>query len=147
MMVRWAWTLQCALVAVAVQSFVACSSGAPVQPRQWNSTPIEEVKTVAGMWEGILIQSPRLRQDDWVRVSIGENGTYEFVGYRTIGVFKGKGTFELADGKLIAQTDQGTIVVELYMDPANGEGMLKAEAAGTDGKKYWAELTRPKPRS
>jgi hypothetical protein len=146
MMVRCARILQCAFVAVVFQSFVGCSSSAPVQPRQWNPTPIEDVKLVAGMWEGILIQAPRLRQDDWVRVFIRENGSYEFVGYRTIGVFKGKGTFELIEGKLIAQTDQGKIVAQLYTDPANGEGMLKVEGAGTDGKTYWSELTRAKPR-
>src|SRR4051794_28329261 len=73
MMVRCARILQCAFVAVVFQSFVGCSSSAPVQPRQWNPTPIEDVKLVAGMWEGILIQAPRLRQDDWVRVFIREN--------------------------------------------------------------------------
>ena len=146
-MARRAAIRQYALMVLAFQLLVACHSSAPVQPRQWNSTPIEDLKLVAGMWEGILIQSPRLRQDDWVRVFIRENGSYEFVDYRTIGVFKGKGTFELIDGKLVAETDQGKIVAQRYTDPANGEGMLKTEATGADGKTYRAELTRPKPRS
>ena len=128
---------------VMMIAFQACSSGVSQDTRQWTPAAVTDFKSVAGTWEGILagIAGPRADQD-WVRLTIGETGTYEFASYRTIGVFSGKGKFNLADGRLTAQSDKAKMALQLFRDAANGERMLQAEAATSDGQKYSARLKR-----
>ncbi|HET9789621.1 MAG TPA: hypothetical protein VFP47_20975, partial [Pyrinomonadaceae bacterium] len=65
---------------------------------------------------------------------IGDTGAYEFVSYRTIGEFAGKGKLVLTDGKLSAKSDKGgQMTLQLYVDPATGERMLKADAKDREG--------------
>ena len=102
-----------------------------------------DFKSVAGTWEGILsgVAGPRADEDGFVS-TISETGGYEFASYRTIGVFSGKGKFNLTDGKLTAQSDKGKMALQLFREPAKGERMLRAEAATSDGQKYLAQLNR-----
>jgi hypothetical protein len=122
---------------------VACSSTAPREARQWQPTAATDFKSVAGKWEGLLIRSPRTPDDDWVTLVIGDAGTYEFMSYRTIGEFAGRGKFALIDGKLSAKTDKGgQITLQLYVDPTSSERMLKADAKDRKGFTYSADLKR-----
>ncbi len=128
---------------VAVQAVVACSSMAPQETRQWQPTSISDFKSVAGKWEGILVRNPRTRDDDWVTLVIGEAGTYEFVSYRMIGVFAGKGKLVLTDGKLNAKSDKGgQMTLELFADSGSSQRMLRAIAKDGEGFLYWADLKR-----
>ena len=121
----------------------ACSSTAPGEARQWQPTAATDFKSVAGKWEGLLVRRPRVRDDDWVTLVIGDTGTYEFMSYRTIGEFAGKGKFALTDGKLSAKNDKGgQMTLQLYMDPASSERMLKADAKDREGFTYTADLKR-----
>ena len=120
---------------------IACSSVAPTETRQ--PTPITDFKNVAGKWEGLLVRNPRTRDDDWVSLVIGDTGTYEFVGYRLIGVFAGKGKLVLTDGKLSAKGEKGgQMTLQLYVDPGSSERMLKVDAKDSEGFTYSAELKR-----
>ena len=121
---------------------IACSSVAPTETRQ--PTPITDFKNVAGKWEGLLVRNPRTRDDDdWVTLVIGDTGTYEFVGYRLIGVFAGKGKLVLTDGKLSAKGEKGgQMTLQLYVDPGSSERMLKADAKDGEGFTYSADLKR-----
>ena len=122
---------------------VACSSMAPKETRQWQPTAVTDFKNVAGKWEGLLVRNPRTPDDDWVTLVIGDTGTYEFVSYRTIGEFAGKGKLVLTDGKLSAKSDKGgQMTLQLYVDPATGERMLKADAKDGKGLTYFADLKR-----
>ena len=125
----------------AVHLMVACSSTPPREARQWQPTAVTDFKRVAGKWEGLLIQKPKVRDDDWVTVVISDAGTYEFVSYRTIGEFAGKGKLVLTDGKLSAKSDKGgQMTLQLYVDSANGERMLKADAKDGKGLTYYSDL-------
>jgi hypothetical protein len=131
----------CALVigvqAVLVSDLLAASAKVQLSP-----TAITDIKTVAGKWEGIMIRTPRSRNDDWVNVSIQDSGDYEFASYREIGVFSGKGTLTLKDGKAVSQGEKGSVTVQLFTDKAKGQSMLKAEGKGKDGVSYRAELKK-----
>jgi hypothetical protein len=104
---------------------------------------VSDFKSVAGKWEGLLVRNPRTRDDDWVTVVIGETGTYEFVSYRMIGVFSGKGKLVLTDGKLSAKSEKGgQMTLQLFADSGSPERMLRAEAKDSEGYQYWADLKR-----
>ena len=83
-----------------------------------------------------------LRDDDWVTLAIGDDGGYEFVSIRTIGIFHGKGTFTLIDGKLRTETERGWAQATLYEDGVRR--MIKIEGATKDGTQYSAELAPTK---
>ena len=114
---------------------------APIeQPPPPPSTPVSvsAFTQVAGNWAGILKATPRLRKDDWVTVTIHNDGSYQFKSVRTIGIMHGEGTFTLDDGKLRSETDRGWIVATLYEE--GGRRMLKAEGATKEGTQYSADL-------
>jgi hypothetical protein len=74
---------------------------------------------------------------------IGETGTYEFVSYRMIGVFAGKGKLVLADGKLSAKSEKGgQMTLELLADSGSSDRILRAVAQDSQGFHYWADLKR-----
>jgi hypothetical protein len=47
------------------------------------------------------------QDDDWIKLTIGKDGAYDFGIYRTIGVFGGKGQATIADGKLQMEGERG----------------------------------------
>jgi hypothetical protein len=66
------------------------------------------------------------------------DGGYDFVSVRTIGIFHGKGTFTLIDGKLRTETERRWGMATLYEEGARR--MLKVEGATKDGTQYSADL-------
>jgi hypothetical protein len=126
---------------IALQAALACGGFTAGEKAQWSPTEIRDFKTIAGKWEGILI-TPTAKNEDWVNVSIQDNGAYEFVSYRTIGVFSGKGKLAVKDGKAVAQNEKGSLTVELFTDKTKDQSMLKAESKGKDGTSYRAELRK-----
>lgn len=130
---------------IGVQAALACAVFA-AEKTQWSPTEITDIKSISGKWEGIMIRTPKSKSDDWVNVSIQDNGDYEFASYRTIGVFSGKGNLAVKDGKAMAQGEKGSVTVQLFTEKTKGENMLKAEGKGKDGISYRAELQKAKPR-
>lgn len=130
---------------VGLQAALACAVLAAEKP-QWSPTQITDIKDISGKWEGIMIRTPKSRSDDWVNVSIQDNGDYEFASYRTIGVFSGKGNLAVKDGKAMAQTERGSVTIQLLTEKTKGGNMLKAEGKGKDGISYRAELKKAQPR-
>ena len=127
---------------VGILAALACVVFAASEKAQWSPTQITDIKSIAGKWEGIMIRTPKSRTDDWVNVNIQDNGDYEFASYRTIGVFSGKGNFAVKDGKAVAQSERGSVTMQLFTDNTKGQSMLKAESKGKDGIDYRAELTK-----
>jgi hypothetical protein len=61
-----------------------------------------------------------------VTLVIGDTGAYEFVSYRTIGEFAGKGKLLLTEGKLGAKSEKGgQMTLQFYVDPGTSERCLK----------------------
>lgn len=130
---------------IGVQAALACAAFA-AEKTQWSPTEITDIKSISGKWEGLMIRTPKSKSDDWVNVSIQDNGDYEFASYRTIGVFSGKGNLAVKDGKAMAQTERGNVTIQLLTEKTKGENMLKAEGKGKDGISYRAELKKAPPR-
>jgi hypothetical protein len=95
------------VVCTAACSLAPTAPGTPV--------PITSFRMVAGNWGGVIqgLASPVNDEGDWVKVTIGEDGTSDFGIYRTIGVFSGKGKLTLADGKLTGQGPRGQVTYTL----------------------------------
>lgn len=121
---------------------IACSTAERSKPSQLEPISITDVGSVAGMWEGVLAQSPpSSRHDDWVRLKIQEDGTYHFEAVRTIGMFSGNGKFNVENGKLVARSERGQISLQLYRHSDKDDRIFKAEGKSGDGMTYLAELT------
>ena len=105
-------------------------------------TPITDFKSVAGNWEGLL--KGLSHRDDWVQVTIGEDGSYEFASYRTMGVFSGSGNLTLTDGRLTGSGKRGTTTWTLYT--AGDERRLKVNAVD-ENRDVSAELSPAKQKA
>ena len=102
---------------------------------------IADFKTVAGVWEGLLLglASPR-DEGDWVMMRIGADGSYEFASFREIGVFQGRGTLRLSEGQLFLEGPRGgRATFTLYAE--NGRRLLRADVVARDGQRLTADLT------
>ncbi|HEX9142762.1 MAG TPA: hypothetical protein VGA09_00725 [Candidatus Binatia bacterium] len=133
---------------------VACSS---METRQWQPTAVTDFKSVAGKWEGLLTTNdPRTLHYDRATVVIDNTGACESaitrtktrvegtsVSYDVIDVFAEQGKLVLTDDKLSTKFEKGgQMTVQLYVDPASGERMLKAEGKNSHGFTYSADLKR-----
>ncbi len=131
---------------------IACSSVAT-----WQSTPVTDFKSVAGKWEGRLtLDDPKAQHYDRATLVIDEKGGCEAtitrtttkvqgtsVSYDTVDVFAEKAQLALTDDKLSAKFEGGGhMTAQLYVDPATGERMLKAEGKNSHGFAYSADLKR-----
>jgi hypothetical protein len=102
---------------------------------------IADFKTVAGVWEGLLLglASPR-EEGDWMMMRIGADGSYEFASFREIGVFQGSGTLRLSEGQLFLEGPRGgRATFTLYAE--NGRRLLRADTVARDGQRLTADLT------
>ena len=106
-------SLVCALVVAS------CTGVTYFDHPSWTETPITDIKEVAGMWEGSTWMEPRtMREQNWGKVKIQEDGTYEFQTFRNIGAWVGKGTLKLEKGKLVGPPSEqgGTLRLTLHTD-------------------------------
>jgi hypothetical protein len=100
---------------------------------------IPDIKSVAGRWAGILYGRPGgTRGQDWVELTIQEDGTYTIASARTVGVFNGSGTLRLADGRLIAQGEKAQVTITRYQE--DGKQFLRVEGAMASGQPLRADL-------
>jgi len=142
MMREWLRALCFGALVGGVTGFAGCAPIEPLQPPPSTQVFVSAFKSAAGKWAGILKATPRAKGDDWLTLTIRDDGAYDFVSVRTIGIFRGQGTFTLIDGKLKAETDQGWINATLYEE--GGQRMLKVEGAAKDGTQYSADLAPAK---
>ncbi len=131
------------LVCAALLLITGCQSTDHAPKRQFHSTAIDSFQSVAGHWAGVMIRTPRSREEDWIRVMIQPDGRYEFASYRTIGVLSGAGQFTLADGRLGVKTERGTATGTLWTGD-DGQRMLRFVGQLQDGMQYTTELTPAK---
>ena len=134
------------LVLVLVATVPAACAGTGAGPTDGLApVPITDFKMVAGKWEGLVSGLSAKRDDgDWAEMTISPDGTYDFGIYRTIGVFGGRGTFTLSDGKLQMRGDRGSATYALYQ--GGGKRVLQAQATLSDGRPLTAKLTPEKVR-
>jgi len=127
------------IVSAILLSMGCATAPAPLLPK--HEVSIMDLNSLTGKWGGPLRFEPRHRTDDYVRLIIKENGTYQFVSARIIGIFSGSGVIQLDEGKAIAHTAKGgTIRFTLY--DRGGESVLLAKGVSHKGWKAEAELNR-----
>lgn len=124
---------------------VGCGRPRQVQEPQWARVTITDVAAVAGRWEGLMTSSPQSHPwtaDDWVRVTIGADGSYEFASYRMIGVFSGRGVLVPESGELVSRSERGRVACALLL--AEGQRRLQVHGVTSDGVEYSAKLSPAK---
>jgi hypothetical protein len=141
---RTTWPVILVLLATVLSACTgqhATTSRAATGPMPSTAVGIADFKTVAGVWEGILLGLPSPRDEgDWVMMRIGEDGSYEFASFREIGVFHGSGTLRLSDGRLLLDGPRvGRATFTLYAE--DGQRLLRADAVADDGQRLTADLT------
>jgi len=99
--------------------------------------PITDIKSVAGNWAGNFSRDAT-RQEDFVRLTINDDGTYEVSSVREIGVLQGKGKAVVQNGKLVIEGERGIGVYTLY--ERAGSKYLKGQAKTKDGDTFSGEL-------
>lgn len=137
-----ACTFRLSMALVALPWFAGCAAPGPSEQPSWAPVSVQEFKSVAGKWEGLMTRLPRAAEEDWVRVVIHADGAYEFASYRTIGVFSGKGTLELGNGVVTATSERGVATLTLFQ--AGDRRLLRVAAVAKDGLKYEADLAPAK---
>ena len=137
-MQRWLRILCYGVLVGGISGFIGCALVEPLPPSPSTPVSVATFESVAGKWAGILKATPPSRQDDWMTLTIRDDGSYDFVSVRMIGIFHGNGTLTLVDGKLRAETERGWGMVTLYEE--GGGRILKLEGATKDGTQYSANL-------
>jgi len=122
--------------------FAGCAGIQPYEPSPSIAVPLTSFSPVAGKWAGFLKTEPPVKKRFWVKVTIGEDGSYSVANLLSIEVFQGKGTFTLTNGMLMEVSDRGRITGRLY--DQGSKQRLKFEATGTDEAQYAAELIQEK---
>jgi hypothetical protein len=139
------WRVIPVLGLVCSSLLAGCETAARLQEPPWTREPITDVTTVAGRWEGLMISAPRSHPweaDDWVRVMIGADGSYEFASYRMIGVFSGRGVLVPESGELVSRSERGRVACALFL--AEGQRRLQVHGVTSDGVEYSANLSPAK---
>ena len=121
---------------------VGCAGLRPYEPPPPFEIPLTSFSPVAGKWAGFLKTEPRVKKPVWVKVTIGEDGSYSFASYRVIEALQGKGMFTLTNGMMMEVSDRGRITGRLYEE--GSKRRLTFDATGKDGAEYAAELTPEK---
>ena len=153
-MTRFKRNLRMLTLIIVGNLMAACSS---METRQWQPTAVTDFKSIAGKWDGPLTtDDPKALHYDRANLDIGNTGTCETaitrtrttaqgasVSYDVFQVFAEQTQLVLTDGKLNGQFKKGgRMTVQLYVDPASGDRMLKADGKNSEGFTYSADLVR-----
>jgi hypothetical protein len=115
-------------------SLVGCASIGPVAP-----VAVSDVKSVSGTWEG-TVYLPGSERDD-VTLTIRDDGSYDVVSKRGLGVASGTGRIVISHGRLVIEGKRGSGVGTVLRTPA-GDVLMKVDMTLSDNSNLSAELWR-----
>jgi len=120
-----------------------CASLASDSARRGTPVTVTSIATVAGRWAG-LSDLPGDRMDEnYVEVTLRDDGSYEATSARTIGFMDARGRVQVSDGRLLIQGNSGSRgTATLYS--AGGERTLLVEMETPKTGSITARL-RPQP--
>jgi hypothetical protein len=129
----------CRRLAVAVivglsVSLVGCASIGPVTP-----VAVSDIKSVSGTWEGTVYLTGSERDD--VTLTIRDDGSYDVVSKRGLGVSSGKGHIVVSDGRLVIEGERGRGVGTVLRNRA-GDVLMKVDMTLSDNSNLSAEVWR-----
>ena len=128
----------CVLLCVAV---AACSSTPAQYESKWPPVPIQNLNTVVGEWQGVVMKERQILPAGEVKLMIRENGTYLFVGQTASDMVLGTGNLEVRDGRLEGGSDHRTVSGTLH--DKKGKPLLFIEAANRQtGDRYHGEFRK-----
>ena len=111
-----------------------CASLGPV-----TSVAISDVQSVSGTWKGIVYLPGSERND--ITVTIRDDGSYDAVSVKQLGVSRGKGRIVIHDGRLIIEGEKGRGTGTVLRNAA-GDLVMKVEMTLSDNSNLSAELAR-----
>src|SRR5919204_3102469 len=119
----------CSVLAVGVivglaVSPVGCASIGPVTP-----VAVSDIKSVSGTWEG-TVYLPGSERDD-VTLTIRDDGSYDVVSKRGLGVSSGRGHIVISNGRLVIEGERGRGVGTVLRNPA-GDVLMKVDMILSD---------------
>jgi hypothetical protein len=126
--------LAVAVIVGSSVSLVGCASIGPVTP-----VAVSDVKSLSGTWEG-TVYLPGSERDD-VTLTIRDDGSYDVVSKRSLGVSSGKGHIVISDGRLVIAGERGRGVGIVLRNPA-GDVLMKVDMTLSDNRNLSAELWR-----
>jgi hypothetical protein len=131
--------LICRILAVTVivglcASLAGCASLGPV-----TSVAVSDVKSVSGTWKGIVYLPGSERND--VTVTIRDDGSYDAVSVKPLGVSRGSGNILIRDGRLIIEGKRGRGTGTVLRNSA-GDVVMKVQMTLSDNSNLSAELWR-----
>ncbi len=121
------------LALIGALLLTACGEMQLPRDRPTKAVAISDFRAVAGKWSGLLHREPEQSDDDFLELTISENGRFRFALPRTIGLFSGGGSLAIKGGKLVRKTNDGSVTLTLYEE--RGNRMLAVDARETTGKK------------
>jgi hypothetical protein len=98
-----------------------------------------DVRQVAGRWGGIA-RGPASSREDYVEMTIGEDGRYEAVTHRQTGTFRSRGQLVLSDGRYLARSERGGEAILQLMSDVSGHRRLKIDGHIDEQRTVSAEL-------
>jgi hypothetical protein len=99
------------LLVSLIASLTSCAGTTSQMPSV--QVPISNVSDIAGKWAGTVRRNPAT-EDDWLDLTIKNDGTYEYKGFRTIGATLGSGQIIMTGGKLMSETERAQTTYTLY---------------------------------
>jgi len=127
------------LLALVVIAVVGCAGSTPSTPSV--QIPITSASEVAGKWAGTVRRDPS-NEDDWVDMTIRDDGTYDIKSFRTVGAALGGGRLTVSGGKLVAETERARTTYTLY--EREGKRTLNVDGVLKNGVPFSASLTPAK---
>jgi hypothetical protein len=115
-------------------SLMGCASIGPVTP-----VAVSDVKSLSGTWEG-TVYLPGSERDD-VTLTIRDDGSYDVLSKRGLGVSSGTGHIVISDGRLIIEGQRGRGVGTVLRNRA-GDVVMKVDMTLSDNSNLSAELWR-----
>src|SRR5215470_9781173 len=107
--------------------------------------PITDIASIAGKWVGLLEMAGSRDRQDYIEVTIANDGTYRAASARTIGVMDARGTVSVSDGKLTIQGERGSKGVgTLFTQTGQPPRLLQVNGTTGDGRPY---IVRLRPQS
>ena len=114
-------------------SLVGCASIGPVTP-----VAVSDVKSLSGTWEG-TVYLPGSERDD-VTLTIRDDGSYDVLSKRGLGVSTGKGHIVISDGRLVFEGERGLRGVGTVLRNPAGDVLMKIEGILADNSNLSATL-------
>jgi len=125
-------------VALVSISLAGCAGSASSSQLPSTQVPITSVSAVAGKWAGTVRRDPST-EDDWVDLTIKDDGSYEVRSFRTIGAILGGGRLTVSNGQLTTQTERASSTLTLY--EGDGRRVLKIDGTLRNGVMFSGLLT------